>query len=228
MTKLLRIACTGLLALSLVACGKTEDEKAQDKMKQRLAEHSALVKELSNSPTPTPEWTDEQINTYSTKVERMDALEKELRGMNGKNNIVISGGDNTAFIAKRREEVKYARAEKARRATIKQNVDKYYALDKENKSTLDKLYLVGKPSESWTEVQLKDFIATADKVTGNCQVQKTILEQQPDSFTDTWKLKVQANDMYASVGMDRDAAKKFLDKKQINPDTSKMTGTGKK
>lgn len=112
MLKVVRAVTVAALALSLAACGKTKEQKAQDRAKSAAEEQHRLVAELNSLGAPTVQWSDEQLNAYEAKLNRLEAVEGELRTANGKNGITVVGADNSSFIAQARQVLAYVRAAK--------------------------------------------------------------------------------------------------------------------
>jgi uncharacterized lipoprotein len=120
MKTIVQLLTLTLITLSLSACGKSSEVKAQDQAKNQTAEQNALAKELNATGMPRSSWSDAELNTYEAKLNRLEALEAALSQANGKNGVVVFNGDNRRFFSQARMSLALARSEKARAA---QNAD---------------------------------------------------------------------------------------------------------
>jgi hypothetical protein len=81
-----------MTSLLFTACGKTDEQKA----KEKVNEHNAIVKDLENMGYISPDWSVEKLTTYRDKCDRLIVLEAQLGKLDKKNDdIKIIGNNNT-------------------------------------------------------------------------------------------------------------------------------------
>ena len=111
--KLMKVLLTGLMALSLVACGETDDEKTQNRAESLVNEYNQLVGEVNSMGSPDVDWSEQQLSTLEDKLYRMKTIEIELNGIDGTSGVSIYGGENSDFIDARLAAVSLIRSYKA-------------------------------------------------------------------------------------------------------------------
>lgn len=103
-----------VVSLTIAACAKTPEKKAQDQAQNLTKEQNALANSLTSAGTPSASWSTTELNDYEAKLNRLEAVEAALAGHNGKNGVYVFNGDNSRFIRYNRSKLEDARAEKSR------------------------------------------------------------------------------------------------------------------
>lgn len=111
MSRMTKWLVLGLTMFTLAACGKSDTEKAQDRAQNLKNEQNALVNDLNNS-YPSTSWSHAELQAYENKLIRLQRVENELEAENGKNGVIVWGGNNSTFIQNRLELVRKIRAAK--------------------------------------------------------------------------------------------------------------------
>ncbi|MBT4761257.1 MAG: hypothetical protein HOO06_06130 [Bdellovibrionaceae bacterium] len=134
--KLIRLFTISLLAFSMVSCGPTNEEKAQDDANVLLKRQKSLVSDLNTSGHPTSSWSEEDVDTYESKLNELESVEKKLKAANGKNKVRIGRlGVNEDFIYTGRVMIILARYDikNSKRPSLEKLTDtqKYERLDQD-------------------------------------------------------------------------------------------------
>ena len=112
MSRMTKWLVLGLTIFTLAACGKSEDEKAQERAMNAKNEQNALADYLSRN-VPDYTWSNAELDAYEAKLHRLLKVEAEVREADGKNGVrVTSPADNTAFVNRRLWDISKIRASK--------------------------------------------------------------------------------------------------------------------
>ena len=111
MKGIIRFAVVGMLSMALVACGKTKEQKDQDRADSLIEEQGKLINDLQSSSISILS-SDKEIDAYEAKLNRLEAVESELRSLNGQSGIKVSGGNTGKFFQDIRDNIALIRAEK--------------------------------------------------------------------------------------------------------------------
>lgn len=151
------------LSSTFVACGSSSEEKAQDRASDLVTEYNVLVSEL-NSTVPNASWSDAELAKYEAKLNRFSSLQSQIDQADGKNGVIIIGGDNKRFLSERREQLYQVRLQKSQLAEKKKSDDKLAELKKLLQQAQDlqtQLIVMGKPASDWSIEDLRAFETTA-------------------------------------------------------------------
>ncbi len=175
MSKFLRFVSVSLVAFALVGCGKSSEEKAHDEAKSLVAEHAQVKAEIEASGAPNSKWSEAALNNLDAKLNRLEAIENELRARSGKDGVVITGGDNSYAITRLRSAIIVARAEKAIEAlktgtgslgtgpgsigsgTTDNGASWNAVLVARQNSLIAQITLAGEPTSAWSDEKLNDL-----------------------------------------------------------------------
>lgn len=209
-------------AISLTACSKDEDAVAA------ADEHNRLVLEL-NSKIPNSSMSDEELNDYEAKLNRMEALE-QVPG-------TFVRGDNSNFFRQRRQLIADARSEKRRQAlsvdpsSSRLNSSSQTASAEKLRPSLDSLrtklsrlsdettqlsqqLTASAPDASWSNEQLKNDMNTIDRLTADIGEFIELVNQYPE-LSSIQKLIPTLNDESALLKKRRDIDQKILDNRSM-------------
>lgn len=182
MISFLKITLLTLTCASLIACGKSDEQKAKSQADTLVAEYNALVQDLNSSAVPNESWSDDQLNKYEDKLDRMVELEVALENVDGKNGVMIFGGNNQSFVSSRRiflENARRAKKQKSQtttqsttKSTTKVLTDADIALEikrlnDDSKYLINELSLMGEPTVSWTVLELNEYKDIVKKLISN-------------------------------------------------------------
>lgn len=180
-----RMFTLAALTVSLVACGKSDQEKAKDKADGIVAEYNALATEL-NGKRPSSSWTDEDLNDYEAKLNRLEALDAEAEALSGTDGVIIVGGASTKlFISSRRAAVRAARAQKTVPGPImtpeSEAVSEYLRLGEEAEADF-KLLERQTVHGDMTLEELKERKAASDRLLENMKQRRDLVEKNSSQF----------------------------------------------
>ncbi|MBY0386299.1 hypothetical protein K2X05_14170 [bacterium] len=182
MVSFLKITLLTLTCASLIACGKSDEQKAKSQADTLVAEYNALVQDLNSSALPNESWTDDQLNKYEDKLDRMVELEAALANVDGKNGVMIFGANNQSFVSSRRSLLQKARSAKLQKSqtttksTTKSTtkvltdfdiVQDLKRINVESESLMRKLDLMGDPTVAWSLQELNEYKNILNKVIAN-------------------------------------------------------------
>lgn len=114
MTKVVRLLSVAVIAFRLTACGKSKEEKAQDRAQADVEEQNRLANEINASGVPSSSWSEESLARLENKLLQLEQVESRLASANGNNGVTIYGANNGRLISQLRQRIADARAEKAR------------------------------------------------------------------------------------------------------------------
>jgi hypothetical protein len=180
----------GLLSLGLVACGKSDEKKAQDHASDLVTDHNSLKDQLTAMGIPSASWSDEKLNSYESMLNRLEQDEVQLNQANGSNGVIVFNGDNSAAIAANRALLAEARAH---RSSNQQNVSsdsgassslsKIKELNSQATALSDELQAEGPPSRDWSVAQLKAYDDKGKRLLTVLDQETKALEGRPDAAT---------------------------------------------
>ena len=210
-----RMLGLGILTVSLIACGKSDEEKAQDTAEDLVAEYNQLVRELTDMGVPSSSWSDEKLDSYEGKVNRFADVNAHLSGLDGTNGItLIGGGDPDAFISYARSFLSSARAEKVRRASAQENVDRFNELATTNRATYQKIIDMGTIEASWSEQKIQRLISLLDSVISNTNTREQIVRQNRNAFSNPSRLLDGVREQRTNAERAKQSAQQMLELRQ--------------
>jgi uncharacterized lipoprotein len=122
MKTFLQIFLLVAVVLTLGACGKSDEQKAQDHAQDLTQEQNSLANYFNTAGVPSSTWTDQQLNDYEAKLNRLEKVDADLHDSSGHDGVVIFGGDNTTQIENRRLWLTMARDSKKLESSPKSSV----------------------------------------------------------------------------------------------------------
>jgi len=112
MKRLVQVFVLMAVVLVLGACGKSDEQKAQDRAQDLTQEQNSLSSYFNSAGLPSSTWSDQQLNDYEAKLNRLEQVESQLRDASGHDGVVIYGGNNGSQIEIRRAALDLARETK--------------------------------------------------------------------------------------------------------------------
>lgn len=177
MSRFFKTLAVGLLAASLVACGKTSEEKAQDRAKMLIAEQKKLAGEVRKMGVPQYSWSESDLAQFETKVGRLKTVEAELRKLSGTNNITIYNLNDPEVLDRLRQFAADIRAEKAKRTSTNEKIDSLRKLEAEDSKLTQQLTQMGSIDKSWGPEQLTTNKKITEELIANKNAQLQTLDQ---------------------------------------------------
>lgn len=127
MKTFLKLVVLSLMTMNLTACAGSDggssnpDAAPQAHAESLTAEQNRLRSELIGMGDISTNWDNAKIDLFESKLSRIEAVERELAAVNGKNGVTISGANNSALFAQLRSTIAKVRAQKVKEATF-QNI----------------------------------------------------------------------------------------------------------
>lgn len=186
MQALARFSVVSFVLLALVACGSSEKEKAQKEAQSLTEEQAALANWVSNAGEPSTSWTNEELNVYEGKLNRLQKVESQLVQSDGKNGVRVIGKGNADVIALRRAQLQAVREAKAR--TLAAPTSGAYArvqeLHRENQELNERLKTKSTPDVELNQDDLREIIAVSKRMIANIDEQIALVSNDSGAFGD--------------------------------------------
>lgn len=193
--KLMKVLLTGLMALSLVACGETDDAKTQNRAESLVNEYNQLVGEVNSMGSPDVDWSEQQLSTLEDKLYRMKTIEIELNGIDGTSGVSIYGGENSDFIDARLAAVSLIRSYKA--SQLEEQQREAHKLQVENQITqLEERYEVLRKQYNDRDCQITRL--RRRRVYNECEFALSDLSEMRDNVERRQKLVADNSDVFSS------------------------------
>ena len=156
-TSCIRVVLLVVLSIGLVACGDSDEKKAQKKAKTKVERYNALVVELKSQQMPMPSWSEADVNAYEAKINEFETLHHQLQKADGKDGVDISfKGNPELFISLARSRIANARGQMRASAVPESSSARTIAMNRYN-DLVRELRLQGMPSADWTHEQIDAF-----------------------------------------------------------------------
>lgn len=93
--KLIQMFVVGLMAVSVISCSKSKEEKAQDESTKLVQQFNTLKDQIVTTATTKSSWTVAELTAFDKKLDKLQSIYNRLQALDGTNGINITGGWNT-------------------------------------------------------------------------------------------------------------------------------------
>ncbi len=210
MKRIFLLALVALMSVGLTACGgKSNEEKAQE----INAEYSQLAKEVNSMGYPSEYWSEAKLNSYIDKLNRMEALEKQVDNEDG----IYRTGTNQDKINRLRSAAREALRKKRAQTSKRDQMQELEALDAKFRQKGRELVAMGVVSQSWTDEKLNQYVTKSDEVL-ELNLQCQIMLRTLSGYTSSSKRSVMNDykENYSAVKLLKESAEMILKNRIAN------------
>jgi hypothetical protein len=209
MSNIIKLLILASLALNIGAC-RSDKAQSQSQADQLVKESQTIGAQLNDMGFPQSKWSDEELNQYEAKLQRLEAIQKDLVDLKSRGEMKDEVEDNSEFIKTSREFLQLAREERARRNSTADNVTRVAELKKEAQEMMVELSSAGELSDTWTDADLETYVELANQLLVNLNTQKTIVQQNRSAFAGASQVIQGLEEKIKEASDVRDEARKIL------------------
>jgi hypothetical protein len=215
MKSLVRLVTFVLVIFVVAACGKSEEQKLQDRVQNRNEEHEQLKTYLNSAGTPDASWSDADLNAYEAKLDRLSTIENEMAS---EPNTYVIGGNNAGVIASKKTAVTMARIEKKRVAQAEDVTSQLDKLNKERNQLTQSLLSNGVPTPDWEKQKLREYVGLCKQINQNNEEQLALIEQNTNrlGYDNASDRRFSINKMKSNISNLQQQAQIYLDQKRLS------------
>lgn len=230
------VLLTGVLtAALLVACSHSSQsdspEKAGDQTVQSpqaldasttsaVSLRSGYSKAIDKMGTPAASWTDSQLLKYSQYLNHLESAEGEVVASAGLQAFRVEDANIIKFIDQRRGLVQSLLAKRVQSRTMVENAKVLQSLQMEFLKFIRAEQVAGAPDVSWSETDLRNFIARYDDEIPSLENQMIILQQFDSQVQNLDQLKTDVQKELQVLNEMRSFGRKVLFTKQLSEHAS--------
>lgn len=170
--------------------------------------------------TPAAAWSDSQLLKYSQYLNHLESAEGEVVASAGLQSFRVEDANIIKFIEQRRDLLESLLAKHAQSRTMAENAKDIESLQMEFLKFVRSEQAVGAPDVSWSEMDLRSFIAQYDDEIPGLEKQAIILQQFDSQVKNLDELKVDIQKELQMLINMRRFGRKVLFAKQLAEHTS--------